>query len=82
MQGGRRGPGLGVSDGLWSQVINQAGALFPEPPLTPETPQAPLREQAGWRGRYGARGRGITGEESKCCAGVPRLGLGPDSTAL
>lgn len=90
MQEGRRGPGLGASDGLWSQVINQAGALLPEPALTP---QRHLRRHCGsrrWGWGYGARGRedggsyyrGITGDESKCCAGVPGLGLGPDSAAL
>ena len=33
-------------------------------------------------GRTGSYYRGITGDESKCCAGVPGLGMGPDSAAL
>lgn len=62
MQGGRRGPGLGVSDGLWSQVINQAGALFPEPPLTP---QRHLRRHCGSR----RGGGGVMGQEAGASPG-------------
>lgn len=57
MQEGRRGPGLGASDGLWSQVINQAGALLPEPALTP---QRHLRRHC-WSRRGGG---GVMGQEA------------------
>ena len=87
MQGGRHRPGLGVSDGLWSQVINQAGALLPEPALTPQRHLGRhcwSRQERGPRAREERRGqdRGSIVDESKCCAGVPRLGLGPDSVAV
>ena len=63
MQGGRHGPGLGMSDGLWSQVISRAGAVLPEPALTP---QRQLRRHCWGRraraGLWGKRqgGRGVT----------------------
>ena len=57
MQGGRHGPGLGMSDGLWSQVINRAGALLPEPALTPQRHSGATAGAGGLGRGYGARGR-------------------------
>lgn len=59
------------------------GALLPEPVLTP---QRHLRRQC-WSQQEGSPpagegGGGSTGGESKCCAGVPRLGMEPDSAVL
>lgn len=76
MQGGRRWPGPGVSDGLWSQVINQAGALLPEPALTP---QGHLRRHC-WSRQEGAQELGGGGAEGAALR--MQAGLGACSAAL
>lgn len=64
-------PACELRNGLWSQVINQAWSLLPEPGLTP---QRHLRRHC-WSRREGPG----QGHENESCAGVRRLGLGPSA---